>query len=176
MSNGTPVLLTNCFLVVVWHFWRCQVVPIISDRIIKILRMNHVFLRIQLKLNQSQKNLVSASAMLTGKFLRHVHYWLKNFRIIWKTTGCYIKIICKASGWPGKCLDDLKSVCMIWKVSGQLAETSSGSKIRRPLGTLPPPFGEKEAQYGLKYQNLLVLLAINDYEVTSWHDACHEAR
>ena len=43
------------------------------------------------------------------------------------------------------------------------------SKIRRPLGTLPPPFGEKEAQYGLKYQNLLVLshLAINDYEVTS---------
>ena len=70
MSNGNPVLLTNCFLVVVRHFRRCQVVPIISDRIIKILRMNHVFLRIQLKLNQSQKNLVSASAMLTGKFLQ----------------------------------------------------------------------------------------------------------
>ena len=109
------------------------------------------------------------------KFLRHVHYWPKNFRIIWKFSGCYIKIICKVSGWSGKCLDDLKSVCMIWKVSGQLAETSSGSKIRRPLGTLPPPFGEKEAQYDLKCQNLLVLY-INDYEVTSWHDACHEAR
>ena len=27
----------------------------------------------------------------SGKFLRHVHYWLKNFRIIWKMSRCYTK-------------------------------------------------------------------------------------
>ena len=42
----------------------------------------------------------------SGKFLRHAHYWLKNFRIIWKMSGCYTK-------YPDK------SVWMIWKVSGQ---------------------------------------------------------
>ena len=42
----------------------------------------------------------------SGKFLRHAHYWLKNFRIIWKMSGCYTK-------YP------YKSVRMIWKVFGQ---------------------------------------------------------
>ena len=40
---------------------------------------------------QSQKNPVSASAMLTGKFLQKAHYWLKNFRIFWKMSGYYTK-------------------------------------------------------------------------------------
>ena len=46
---------------------------------------------------QSQKKPVSASAMLTGKFLRirkvlqQAHYLLKNFRIFWKMSGSYTK-------------------------------------------------------------------------------------
>ena len=58
---------------------------------------------------QSRKNPVSASAMLTGKclqirkFLRQVHYWLKNFRILCNT----------------KYPDNMESVRMNWKVSGQ---------------------------------------------------------
>ena len=27
----------------------------------------------------------------SGKFLQHAHYWLKNFQIIWKMSGCYTK-------------------------------------------------------------------------------------
>ena len=60
----------------------------------------------------------------SGKFLWHVHYWLKNFRMIWKMYGCYTKypdimqsddvesvwMIEKVSGWSRKCLDDLESI------------------------------------------------------------------
>ena len=49
---------------------------------------------------QSHKNPVSASAMLTGKFLRQAHYWLKNFRILCNT----------------KYPDNMQSVRMNWKV------------------------------------------------------------
>ena len=42
----------------------------------------------------------------SAKFLRHAHYWLKNFWIIWKMSQCYTKYTDK-------------SVRMIWKVSGQ---------------------------------------------------------
>ena len=58
---------------------------------------------------QSHKNPVSASAMLSGKFLksgkflRQVHYWLKNIRILCNT----------------KYPDNMQSVRMNWKVSGQ---------------------------------------------------------
>ena len=34
-------------------------------------------------------------------------------------SGWYTKYPDKMSGWSGKCLDDLKSVCMIWKVARQ---------------------------------------------------------
>ena len=48
----------------------------------------------------------------SGKFLRHVHYWLKNFRMIWKMYGCYTK-------YPDNMQsDDVESVWMIEKVSG----------------------------------------------------------
>ena len=41
-------------------------------------------------LAQSQKNPVSMSGSFckSGKFLWQVHYWLKNFRIIWEMSGC----------------------------------------------------------------------------------------
>ena len=54
-----------------------------------------------------------------GKFLWHVYYWLDNFQVILKMSGWYTKYPDKMSGWSGKCLDDLKSVCMIWKVARQ---------------------------------------------------------
>ena len=90
--------------------------------------------------HQSHKNPFSASAMLTGKFsesgkfLRHAHYWLKNFWIIWKMSGCYMKYPDKSirmsrkvsgqskkcpdnqenvSGSSGKCPDDLESFLTI---------------------------------------------------------------
>ena len=57
------------------------------------------------------------------KFLRHVHYWLKNFRKIWKMSGYYttypdnvesVWMIWKVSGWSKKCLDDLESIWTIY--------------------------------------------------------------
>ena len=66
---------------------------------------------------QSRKNPVSASAMLTGKFLQirkvfvKVHYWLKNFWIRCNTKYPDIQI----SRYP----DIQISVLMNWKVSGQ---------------------------------------------------------
>ena len=72
--------------------------------------------------NQSQKNPVSASAMLTGKFLRI----RKVFATRWRISGHFgkcpdtiqnIQIICNVSGWTGKFPDDLKSVGMNWNLS-----------------------------------------------------------
>ena len=51
------------------------------------------------------------------EFLQHAHYWLKNFRIIWKMSRCYTKypdksdrMIWKVSGKSKKCLDYLENV------------------------------------------------------------------
>ena len=64
----------------------------------------------------------------SGKFLRQVHYWLKNFRILcitkypgnmqivrmnWKVFGQSKRCLDdleNVSGWYGKCLGDLKNV------------------------------------------------------------------
>ena len=44
----------------------------------------------------------------SGKFKHYFHYWLKNFWIIWKMSGCYQK-------YP----DKMQSVRMMWKLSRQ---------------------------------------------------------
>ena len=67
-----------------------------------------VMVMVMMMVMQSRKNPVSASAMLTGKFLqirkilRQVHFWLKNFRILCNT----------------KYPDNMQSVRMNWKVYG----------------------------------------------------------
>ena len=53
----------------------------------------------------------------SGKFLRHAHYWLRNFQIIWKIPKCCtkyqdksVRMICKVSGQSEKCPDNLENV------------------------------------------------------------------
>ena len=52
----------------------------------------------------------------SGKFLQQAHYWLKNFRIFWKMSGCYTKYPknmqsvrrnWKVSAWSKKCRDEM---------------------------------------------------------------------
>ena len=63
---------------------------------------------------QSQKKPVKQGSIATRdvfanpEVLRQVHYWLKNFRMILKMSRCYTK-------YP----DNMQSVQMNWKVSGQ---------------------------------------------------------
>ena len=67
---------------------------------------------------------------VSGKFLQHVYYWLKNFRIIWKMSGCYTEYPdkCKVSRWSGKNPDNLKRVRIIYKMCPVILESSGWSK------------------------------------------------
>ena len=48
----------------------------------------------------------------SGKFLRHIHYWLKNIRMIWKLSEqskkCPNNLENVSGWWYGKCPGDLK--------------------------------------------------------------------
>ena len=129
-SMGFAMLTSMGFAMPSWHSWCTMYTEHFSSLDLSTVSK---WLHHRCSHPQSHKNPVSASAMLTGKFLQirkvlqQAHYLLENLRIFWKMSGYYTKypdnmqsvwMSWKISGWSKKCRDELEIFQMIWKVSG----------------------------------------------------------